>query len=162
MTSSDLAHIVTHFVNKGGDDVSQKKLQKLLYYIESWHLVYFGGKSIIDEDFEAWVHGPVLPLLYRELKGFGFNNLKVINDEFDTVDQEIDNIVKKNGVTEDQIDLINSVLNKYASLSSMQLELLTHSEEPWLEARAGLAPHESCKNVISKITMKNYYSSLLK
>lgn len=43
----------------------------------------------------------------------------------------------------------------------MELELLTHNEAPWIEARYGLKPHESSTNVISKEFMKDYYSGMI-
>ncbi|PWK24500.1 putative phage-associated protein [Arcicella aurantiaca] len=159
MKSLDLAHIVTHFVNQKGDTVSHKKLQKLIYYIEAWNLVHLES-PLLDEDFEAWVHGPVVPQLYRELKEFGFNNLEVVNDQFDTVDKEIESIITDNNLSENQLGLIYSVLNKYSGLSSLELELLTHNEAPWIEARQGFAPHQSCNNIIPKGRMREFYTSL--
>lgn len=159
MKSIDLGHIVTHYVNQKGDTVSHKKLQKLIYYVEAWNLVHL-ETSLLDEDFEAWVHGPVVPELYRELKEFGFNNFEVVNDQFDTVDKEIEALIKKNDLSENQLELIYSVLNKYSGLSSLELELLTHNEAPWIEARQGYAPHQSCNNIISKVRMKEFYTSL--
>ena len=60
MKASDIAHIVTYYVNQKGDTISPKKLQKLLFYVEAWNLVHL-KIPLIEEDFEAWVHGPVLP-----------------------------------------------------------------------------------------------------
>lgn len=160
MKSSDLGQIITDYVNRKGDTVSHKKLQKLLYYVEAWHLVNF-GTSIVDENFEAWVHGPVIPELYHQLKDHGFNNLIVVNDDEEkTVQQEIQEIITKNKVSTESLELISSVLDRYASLSSLQLELLSHSEKPWLDARGNCAPHERCTNVISKDTMLSFYSAL--
>lgn len=159
MKAWDLGHIITHFVNQKGDTVSHKKLQKLLYYVDAWHLVNF-GKPIVDEDFQAWVHGPVIPELYQKLKGFGFNNLKVVNDEYETVDEEIEAIIKNNNLTSDQIEFIYSVLNKYGGLTSFNLELLSHSEAPWIEARNGYEPHQTCNVVIPKKRMYEYYSTM--
>lgn len=159
MKAIDLAHIVTDYVNKIGDTVSHKKLQKLLYYVEAWHLVNFSS-SIIDEDFQAWVHGPVIPELYHSLKEFGFNDLRVINDEHDTVEEEIKGIIKKYNLSADKLEFIGLVLNRYGVLSSLELELLSHSESPWIEARNGSAPHQRCTTVISKERMKEFYSSL--
>jgi uncharacterized phage-associated protein len=159
MKAWDLGHIITHFVNQKGDTVSHKKLQKLLYYVDAWHLVNF-GVPIVDEDFQAWVHGPVVPELYQKLKGFGFNDLKVVNDEYETVDEEIEAIIKNNNLTSDQIEFINSVLNKYGGLSSFNLELLSHSEGPWIEARKGYEPHQTCNVVIPKKRMHEYYSTM--
>ena len=159
MNSWDLSHIITNYVNQKGDTVSHKKLQKLLYYVEAWHLVNFSF-PILLEDFQAWVHGPVIPELYQKLKDFGFNDLKVINDEEDSVDKEIETIIKKNNLDEDKVDFIYSVLDNYGSLTSFELELLSHSEKPWIEARGNCAPHERCTNIISKKSMLDFYSQL--
>lgn len=159
MKAYELAHLVTHYINKKGDTISPKKLQKLLYYLEAWYLVNFEGRSLIDEDFEAWIHGPVVPEVYHKLKHAGFNNIKVIDDEEDTADDQVSSI--KNQLSEDEIGLIYAVLDKYGGLSSLELELLTHNEKPWLEARDGLAPHEASNNKISKESMKNYYSAVV-
>lgn len=160
MTASDLAHIITHYINQKGDTISPKKLQKLLYYVEAWNLVYF-KKPLIDEDFQAWVHGPVLPSIYHQLKEYKWNNIKVVVDEEDTPDELVQSIIKKNHLSEDTLSLIYSVLDKYGSLNSLQLELLTHSESPWLNARKGIPPHQNCNNVISKKEMKEFYRSKL-
>lgn len=158
MKSWDLGHIITHYVNEKGDTVSHKKLQKLLFYVDAWHLVNF-GEPILEEDFQAWMHGPVVPELYHQLKEFGFNNLKVINDEEETVDKEIEAIIAKNRI-EDKVEFIYSVLDNYGSLSSFDLELLSHSEKPWIDARGGCLPHERCTNIISKGSMLEFYSTL--
>jgi len=47
------------------------KLQKILYLA---HMVFVGrteGRLLIDEPFEAWDFGPVLPRLYHRVKIFG-------------------------------------------------------------------------------------------
>lgn len=159
MKAYDLAHIVTNFVNQKGDTVSHKKLQKLIYYVEAWNLVHL-EEPLINEDFEAWVHGPVVPELYQQLKEFGFNQIEVVNDEFDTIDEQIQAIIINNKLTENQLELIYSVLNKYGGLSSLELELLSHSESPWIEAREGYAPHQTCNKIITKARMKEFYTSL--
>lgn len=158
MKAWDLAHIITHYVNEKGDSVSHKKLQKLLYFVEAWHLVHF-GESIVDEEFEAWVHGPVIPEVYRKLKGAGFNNIEVTAEDFDTVEEEINSIIERNHLSSDQLDLVGSVLDKYGPLSSMELELLTHNEDPWIKARSGLGPHEASNTVMTKKRIKEYYSA---
>ncbi len=159
MNSWDLGHIITNYVNQKGDTISHKKLQKLLYYVEAWHLVNFNN-PILSEDFQAWVHGPVVPELYHKLKEFGFNDLKVVNDEFETVDEEIKNIIEKNEISDETIEFIYSVLDRYGSLTSFELELLSHSEAPWLEARQDYPPHAPCTNIISKDRMKEFYSNI--
>ncbi len=160
MKATALGHIITDYINSKGLTVSPKKLQKLVYYVEAWHLVHLHSE-LIDENFEAWVHGPVVPELYQDLKKFGYNDIQIINDENDSSDERIQEIAKENNLNEDQIELIYSVLNKYGNLSSFELEMLTHSEQPWIEARKGFPPHERCTNIISKDRMKEFYSAQL-
>lgn len=161
MEAKDLGYIVTDYLNSKGESVSPKKLQKLLYYVESWNLVHL-GTPLLEEDFEAWVHGPVLPSVYRELKQFGFNNISIINDELDSAEKRINKIAESNNLSGDQKELIFSVLNKYGGLSPFDLEMLTHSEKPWVDARGNVPPHENCNNIISKESMRSYYSSLIR
>jgi len=95
------------------------------------------------------------------LKGAGFNTIEVVAEDHDTVEEEIAAIIRNNSLDDDQMNLISSVIERYGSLSSMELELLTHNEAPWIEARYGLKPHESSTNVISKEFMKDYYSGMI-
>ena len=39
--------------------------------------------------------------------------------------------------------------------------MLTHSEQPWIEAREGFPPHVKCTNIIPKKRMKEFYSAQL-
>ena len=56
------------------EPMTNKKLQKLCYYAKAWHLSLC-DENIINEDFEAWIHGPVCPQLYQTYKGYGFDKI---------------------------------------------------------------------------------------
>src|SRR5579871_1664070 len=60
-----------------GDVLTNLKLQKLLYYAQAWHLVH-KDKYLFSEDFQAWIHGPVLPSQYQRFKK---NEWRPIQDE---------------------------------------------------------------------------------
>jgi len=143
-----------------GDPITNKKLQKLLYYIEAWALVYVN--SMIKEDFQAWVHGPVIPSVYREYKQFGYQQISIHYDCGESSIDRCNSLKKSINLQEDQWSLITSVLNQYGSMSSFQLERLSHSEKPWIDARGIAEPLESCSTVIDKKSMKTYFSSLIK
>ncbi|HTC00234.1 MAG TPA: type II toxin-antitoxin system antitoxin SocA domain-containing protein [Ferruginibacter sp.] len=151
-----LSDFIISYFNKSGEFISNKKLQKLLYYIQAWHLVYFEGKLIFVDKPEAWVHGPVYRVVYDKYKKFGYNPLKTVEYEFKDSD-----VFSYLDLKKDQIDLIREVLKKYAPLSAFQLEALTHNEKPWLEKREGLSDFVRCESDISFDTMKEYYSSLV-
>jgi len=46
-----------------GSLISNLKLQKPVYYADAWHLANC-DKPLIQEDFQAWVHGPAIPALF--------------------------------------------------------------------------------------------------
>lgn len=64
--------------------VSNLELQKILYLA---HMYYLGrlGVPLIREEFEAWDYGPVIPELYRHLKGFGADPVRNVFHWIDPV-----------------------------------------------------------------------------
>lgn len=67
----------------------------------------------------------------------------------------------KSTLTEDQLSLLDDVLTEYGGLTAYQLEGLTHSEEPWIEARKGLSADESSDKEIPKVAMQQFYRQRL-
>ena len=53
-----------------GWKLSNLQLQKMLY-LADMNFVGQGRGRLLDEDFEAWDYGPVLPSLYHTCKAFG-------------------------------------------------------------------------------------------
>lgn len=159
MKASELAKYVVTFFDDKGDPITNKKLQKLLYYIEAWNLVYL--KSIFNEDIEAWVYGPVVPEVYREYKKHGYSHITRKYPKNSSPSHELKLLEKKLNFSDAQKELIEAVLEKYGAMSSFQLERLTHSEKPWLEARGDCGPIDRCFTAINRKTMKEYYSSLV-
>lgn len=158
MTALDLSRYIIAKYDNVGDLVTNKKLQKILYYIKAWGIVYF-EKGVIDDDFEAWIHGPVCPSVYKQYRTFGYNPIKIDYKGLSS-SQFINNFRQIYGKTEEdrnKIALIDTVFNKYGKLSSLQLELLTHSELPWTQAREGLSPIETGNKIIDEDTMRTFY-----
>jgi uncharacterized phage-associated protein len=139
--------IAAAFLTK--EKMTHKKLQKLCYYAMAWHLVLFEERLIIGR-FEAWIHGPVNPILYQRYRGYGW-------DKIDKEDSFPSNIAE----SEDLVELVNQVYRIYGELTGDGLEILTHSEKPWQEAREGLKPWESSNNIINEDTMIGFYREQL-
>lgn len=154
MKASDVAKYIIAKSDNVGDLITNKKLQKLLYYVKAWGLVYFAD-GVIDEAFEAWVHGPVCPAVYHEYKAFGYHPLTI---DYNGISSSEYIKAFKASNDPDKMELIDAVFTKYSPLMSLQLEMLTHSERPWIEAREGLSPLENGSRVISEETMKKFYS----
>lgn len=156
-TASDLiqpievAHFFLAFAEDCGDVVTHLKLQKLVYYAQAWYLANT-GVPLFAEDFQAWVHGPVLRSLYDSCNG-AYPSTEI------TTKASLSEIKEKIG--EDLYGFLELIGDRYMSYTGYQLEVLTHQEEPWIEARAGLRPGENSERHISKKTMQEFYSAML-
>lgn len=148
---ADIKDVADWFLLK--KNMSNKKIQKLCYYAEAWSLALLDQDIAQNSDFEAWVHGPVSRVLYKEFKEFGWRELTITNPK--TVKERLDTLF-----TREQIEVLESVWDTYGEYGADQLEALTHSEEPWLEQRMGLEKFQSSTRQISKETMKRYYKSI--
>jgi uncharacterized phage-associated protein len=132
--------------------MNQLKLQKLVYYIQAFHLVFYDGEPIIEDEFQAWVHGPVSRKIwdhYRD-QSYIYSDIPRPKGKMDVC-----------GLSTEQVSLIDEVLKNYSPFTSYQLEMLTHSELPWIEARGECRSDERCENVISRRTMRKFYRNIV-
>lgn len=123
------------------------KLHKLLYYCQAWSLVW-DEKPLFNEPIEAWANGPVVRTLYNMHKGV----FVITYNQF--------SLGNKDALTQSEKDTVNAVLDYYGKFSSQYLVELTHSEDPWKQARKGLMPQDRGDNIITLSSMAEYYSSL--
>lgn len=144
-TAKDVSACLINLSHEKGTPVSNLKLQKLVYYSQAWYLAIF-KKPLFVEDIEAWVHGPVVPQIFRLYRDYKWSPLPQAGNA------AVSTKVRKH---------LEEVWNAYGNRSAYDLERLTHSEDPWKEARIGLSPDESSHNVIEKDSMRKYYSSRL-
>jgi uncharacterized phage-associated protein len=150
----DSVNLAYYIINsKKYPNLSHLKLQKLLYYIQSWHLVFF-DKKLFDDDFQAWVHGPVSRKIYD-----AFKDESILHNELNTDFSKNANI--ESMLTDEQIELINDVLDEYGDKTPYHLECLTHEEKPWKEARGSCSLSQRCTNTISEDIIKEYYTTLI-
>lgn len=132
-----------------GVPITNKKLQKLLYYVQAWSAA-LNNKKVYDDRIEAWVHGPAIKSVYLAFQAFGANPIKKDVDE---------SIVAQ--ISEEAKTVIDQVWDIYKKYDADYLEYLTHSEKPWQEARASLEPHVSSENEISFESMRAFYRTKL-
>lgn len=128
--------------------VTHKKIQKLCYYAQAWYCALYKEGPLFQESIQAWVHGPVIPALYPVYADYGWN--------------EIPKVDKAPVFDERTLTLLNAVYDAYGSLSGDQLEEITHSELPWIQARGTCKPWEPCVEPISCETMAEYYGKKYK
>lgn len=139
----DIAEYFIGLANETGSFISNLKLQKLAYYAQAWHLA-LNESSLFEEDFQAWVHGPVIPSLYQKYKSFGW--------------QPILEEVNPN-LPEDVVQFLDEVAEEYFACDAYELEQMTHIEDPWNCARGDLPPDAPSNAIIEKTWMKEYYGA---
>ncbi|WP_404988155.1 Panacea domain-containing protein [Clostridium culturomicium] len=127
------------------ESMTPKKLQKLCYYAQAWSLV-LRNEPLFNNEFQAWVHGPVCPELYQKYKDFRWNDIPKVDLPLQ-IDEEV-------------AELISEVYETYGDLDGDQLEALTHSETPWREQRKGLEEWEPSNNIITKESMVVFYGKM--
>lgn len=130
------------------------KLQKLIYYIQAWSLG-INGESMLKGKFEAWIHGPVCIELYERFKGT--KSLYSSIEASDVLDKNA-----KDKLEDADVEFIDYILENYAKYSGVQIEAITHSEAPWMDARKGYEPMERCHNEITEQKMKDFYGERYK
>src|SRR4051812_7079696 len=80
ITAEDVANFFLCCIDEdAGDNISNLKLQKFLYYAQGFHLAMFGVK-LFDEPVKAWTHGPVVESIYHKYKGFGAGAIPEVKD----------------------------------------------------------------------------------
>ena len=159
----DLGLFLLLYCEKNEIAINHFKLQKLLYYIQAWHLVHFDGQIIFDDLPEAWVNGPV----YRKIYDYLNKNPAHLNIVLDPklkgdMDKFIQESNEKLNLTKEQNEFLLSILNHYGLMSHEKLIFLTHKEAPWNIAREGLGDFEYSNRKISLEDMKKFYSEFSK
>ena len=143
-------NIADLFLSK--ESISPKKLQKLVYYSYAWSIALLNDSpeniqfKLFESDVEAWVHGPVVPELYRKYKDFGWQEIPQVKD----FDESI--------FASEILDILQQVWDVYGGFTGNQLEAISHKEMPWIEARKGIPVCMASSEIISDKNMFIYYN----
>lgn len=120
------------------------KLQKLLYLAQGFSYAFYDHELFSDQ-LEAWVHGPVVPSVYREYSIYKYDPITIK--------------YKLPKFNEEVLDVLNYVKDNYSKYDSKFLEEMSHNQEPWILSRSGLDPDERSDKTIPKSAIANYFIS---
>ena len=129
-----IADFFINFCKEYGDCLTNLKLQKLLYLAQGWYLAFY-NKKLFEEDVEAWVHGPVIPVVYAEFKNSGWQPIAVSVSEKDML--KFNDKIKSHLI---------DIFDYYGDHSTYYLEKLIHESAPYKEARKNLPLDEPSNN----------------
>ncbi len=140
------AHDVACLILERSGQMSTWKLQKLLYYSQAWHLAW-DEEPLFPNRIEAWANGPVVRDIYDVHRG-----------SFTIAPPWPEGSSDK--LTDTERESVLAVLEAYGHLSGHQLSVLTHSEDPWQEARGPLSATARSSAEITPQAMHDFYAAL--
>jgi len=134
---------VAKLIRELDPDAYTMKLEELLYYVQGWSLAWTGN-SMFTEAPKNWPMGPVYPTVWFEDK----NQTSAISSA------DLDEL------TNEDVDVVHAVVEKYRGISGGQTAALTHTEQPWADSRRGLDPQEQGHDDISHDSMMRFFSAV--
>ena len=125
----------------GGENLSNLKLQKLLYYSQGAHLALH-GEPLFDDAIKAWQHGPVVPSVWHDYKGYGSSEItEDIDEDFSDFPAEVQ-------------ETLAEVYDVFGQFSAWKLRNMTHEETPWQAAWA-----KGSGSTITQDSMREYFTA---
>ena len=139
LSCNDVAkYFIAQVDEDAGDLISNLKLQKLVYYAQGINLA-LSGHPLFPEALEAWIHGPVVPILFHNYESYEQGAIPPPRDmDFSIYDTQTR-------------ELLDEVYTVFGQFSAWKLYKMTHEELPWKNTPVG---HE-----ISFSTMRDYFKT---
>ncbi|MGB3760254.1 MAG: type II toxin-antitoxin system antitoxin SocA domain-containing protein [Rivularia sp. (in: cyanobacteria)] len=139
--------VARYFIIKAYEDgieaeMTNMKVQKLLYYAQSVHLALY-DEPLFEYEIQAWRYGPVCPPAYRFYCKFEAEQLPIPEKE-----------ESLKAIPEDKKSLLEEIWEYFGGYHAYSLSGMTHGEFPWKKARKGLAPQAASKEPILLEDMK--------
>lgn len=106
-----------------GEQITNLKLQKLLYYAQGLSLAIL-DRPIFQEKIFHWEHGPVVNVIYHQYKRHQKSPLPAAYIEADKYQ-------------DNELYILNRVRRDYGQYSAWKLRTMTHQEQPWLKTCQG-------------------------
>tara|TARA_R110002020_G_scaffold343819_6_gene558207 strand:- start:2367 stop:2876 length:510 start_codon:yes stop_codon:yes gene_type:complete len=116
---------------------TQMQLQKLTYFAHGWNLAV-NGEPLVNEEFQAWDYGPVVPDLYDHTRFFGREPIRRPITDKDSnkveffLNQGRSGTPYRANLSAAELDVLNRVVARYGALDAFKMSELTHQPgTPW-------------------------------
>ena len=133
----DVSRYIINYSNLKDYGISNLKLQKILYFVQAYFLIQT-SHPCFKEKIEAWDFGPVVPVAYREFKGFAGMDIPTVKSYIVFDENDIWNTkcieFEENCIDNEDKVLINKVVDKFSEYSATDLVKLTQRQTPWIDA----------------------------
>lgn len=138
MRALDAANYLIYLMNDSCEDLTNMKLNKLLYYAQGFYLKKY-GIPMFEDEIEAWEHGPVISSVYSAYKE---------NSNRPITKWDEDRIALVQG---EQVQILFDVAREYGKYTAGALRNMTHAlKSPWDQIYEKGQPHKIIPNSIIK------------
>lgn len=140
---------ITKYIVENHNIKLSVKLQKILYFL---YLDYLkeNNKKLFNDNFEAWVYGPVLRKVFSFIQANGF-------DFSEYFDSENNKIVEIKELDDKELKkFIDTNISKYKKCSTEKLVAISHKTMPWEKARKNLSYDVPSNEIIKFTDLKKF------
>ena len=127
-----LANLILSWASDLSVKITPMKLQKLIYFCHADFLITT-GQPLIEQSFEAWDYGPVVPCLYQEFKSYGAQPIDSLAQVFNPTTCKREYAAPTN--LGQYTYIVRSTFDAYLKYTASALSEMSHLEKgPWAEA----------------------------
>ncbi|RXZ00946.1 Panacea domain-containing protein [Fictibacillus sp. S7] len=138
------------------ENITNLKLQKLLYFAQGEYLAEHGPNTpLFEDEIKAWAHGPVVPEVYFKYSDYKF--MEISKEGTENIIDIIENVEEQENRY--YLDILERVWNQYKQYNGKELENITHENGPWKDIRGDLPPFISTNTTITKKSIFEYFAS---
>ncbi len=142
----DCLNAARYFIIRAYEDgleaeMTNMKVQKLLYYSQSLHLALY-SEPLFEAEIQAWRYGPVCPPAYKFYSEFEAKQLPIPDKE---------SLLQ---LSPQKQELLEEIWEYFGGYHAFRLSDMTHVEFPWKKARKGFPPQASSTEPILLNDMK--------
>lgn len=131
--------------HKQGIELTPMQLLKLVYIAQGWMLAKH-GRTLFDEQVQAWQYGPVVPSVYQAIKRYGGGPVESVEGP----DAEF---------TPDELAVMDFVTRTYGNATGIALSAATHQPgTPWSQTWAIAAKSMPISNDL----IRSFYEAIIR
>lgn len=117
--ATDIANFLIYLMTDSCNDLTNMKLNKLLYFAQGHYLQLY-SKSLFYDSIEAWPHGPVIKSVYSRYKNFSRKPIKEYDES------------KITRIEDSDKSFLVDLASRYGGYSAATLRNITHKPDaPW-------------------------------
>ncbi|WP_105174475.1 Panacea domain-containing protein [Pseudoalteromonas sp. T1lg122] len=147
----DVAREFLRLAKDAGQPLTNMQIQKLVYIAHGVHLAR-EDEALLDEEVNAWKHGPVIPAVYLAFKQY-------LNKEIDLSKEARENVP----LSLKEKDSVKFTFDNFAKYNGWTLRDITHKEgSPWHKIWFDGNGYETYNAEIPNRTIKEHYKNIFR